>query len=192
MYKRQLLKSLPALESLHLPPSSLTLSELEHEQLRELALFRYDIGHNGRPSDPHERAEILPPPRGSGLTFLSRTRLPRLEKLVIDFTYYWHVPWEAADFQALAEANLPALRSLELTCIPSVAQVLLHLVNACWLGSIETLTLDEFSLDAAAVDILVKMRPKLARLRELRASYCGSEALSAQLREAYPFAIVKW
>lgn len=48
-----------------------------------------------------------------------------------------------------------------------------------WLGSIETLKSDESDVDAGAVDTLMKMRPKLARLNEFRVYRTTEKALSA-------------
>ncbi|WAS91685.1 hypothetical protein [Nannocystis punicea] len=156
----------PALTKLSLPRAELWVDALAHPELRELELGWL----GGAPLGPSNRRDWgpAPTPRGSGLEFLREARLPRLERLAIDFQYDWYVGWQVADLEALCAARgMPRLTHVELRYCELGDELLRRLPTAAWAAGLERLELPGTDFDDETAAALVAARPRLPRLREL-------------------------
>lgn len=153
----------PGLRHLSLPMAELWLDALDHAALRDLEL--HWLG--GAPLGPADPDGHGPPARGSGLEFLRRSQLPRLERLAIDFQFTWYVPWTSADLIALCEARLPSLARLELRYADDGDELCRHLVTAPFAAQLEHLELTGTGVSEAGARLLLDHRDAFPRLQRL-------------------------
>jgi hypothetical protein len=142
----------------------LWLDALDHPTLRELELHWLGL----TPSNLADPDGHGPPPRGSGLEFLRRSRLPSLERLAIDFQFDWYVPWTTADLIALCEAQLPRLERLELRYALDADELCRHLVTAPFAAQLLELELTGTDVGEAGARLLLDHRDAFPRLQRLR------------------------
>lgn len=154
----------PALHRLSLPMGELRLDALDHATLRELELHWLGM----TPSSLGDPDGHGPPPRGSGLEFLPRSRLPSLERLAIDFQFDRYVPWTTTDLIALCEAQLPSLERLELRYALDPDELCRHLVAAPFAAQLRELDLTGTAVGEAGARLLLDHRDAFPRLQRLR------------------------
>jgi uncharacterized protein (TIGR02996 family) len=179
--------SFPELVSLMLPMAEIWLEELAHDRLQHLALSWL----GGTPYGPSDSSVwgAGPAPRGSGLTFLRRSRLPALERLGVDFQYDWYVGWQPEDIAALCEATgLPRLAHLELRYSLLGNEICRMLPGAPFAAQLQTLDLTATEVSEAGARHLVERRAAFPRLERLICFPFDevSAGTWAELAAAYP------
>ena len=179
--------SFPELGSLMLPMAEVWLEELSHDRLQHLALSWL----GGTPYGPSDSSVwgAGPAPRGSGLTFLRRSRLPALERLAVDFQYDWYVGWLAEDVVALCEAaGLPRLAHLELRYSLLGDEICRRLPDAPFAAQLQTLDLTASEVSEDGARYLLERRAAFPRLERLVCFPFDevSTGTWAELAAAYP------
>lgn len=170
-----------------LPMAEVWLEELSHDRLQHLALSWL----GGTPYGPSDSSVwgAGPAPRGSGLTFLRKSRLPMLERLGVDFQYDWYVGWRPEDIAAVCEAaGLPRLAHLALRYSLLGDEICGRLPRAPFAAQLEVLDLTATEVSEAGARSLVQHRdafPRLERFVCFRADGL-SDATWGDLAAAYP------
>ncbi|AKF86564.1 hypothetical protein MFUL124B02_29500 [Myxococcus fulvus 124B02] len=182
----RLLSLYPGLQTLVLPMAELPAEHVAHPELRELSLHWSGLTPCG-PSDLSQW-KPAPVPKGGGLQLLRDARLPRLQRLHIDFQYAWYIAWTPEDLVPLLEAEgLPALRQLELHNCASGDALCRELVRTKHASRLEVLDLTGATLSDEGALVLLRHRERFPRLQRLGCGPWGlSEALWTELRSQYP------
>ncbi|NTX65851.1 hypothetical protein HUA74_34850 [Myxococcus sp. CA051A] len=170
----RLLALYPRLQTLVLPMTELHAEHVEHPELRELSL--HWLGHT--PCGPSDLSQWkhAPVPKGTGLQFLREARLPKLERLHIDFQYEWYIAWTPEDLAPLFEAKgLAALRRLELHNCHFGDVLCRELVRMKHVQSLEVLDLTGAILTDGGAEALTRNRVHFPHLTQL---ICGPWGLS--------------
>lgn len=153
----------PALNRLSLPPTSLTLTRLVHQELRELRLHWSEYEPYYGFSSEHGRPE-----RGSGLGFFANVELPKLATLVVDLHYNSYIAFTEEDVAMLMTAKLPALRKLVIRRYEAGDSLIDWLTNAPFAADLESLDLVDCDFSDTGCLALIRHRAVFPQLRSLR------------------------
>ncbi|MEZ4362072.1 MAG: hypothetical protein R3B48_17930 [Kofleriaceae bacterium] len=184
----RLLAACPSLRSLTLPMAELEVASFDHPALRELRLGWLGTTPYG-PSDLSTwgRGAV---PKGSGLAFLRRARLPALEALGLDFQYDWYVRWELADaLHALHAEGMPRLRHLTLRYFEYGDELCEALPHCPLAGQLVSLNLVGSEPSARGIAALLAHRGAFPALRELHLVAAQEAPRWEELRRTYPVVV---